>query len=300
MRINRKGEALRQPAGRRSSLTRALAAAFALCALCALAGCGQAQVASDSPRLADVRLSASSSMTEASQSVEIRLVFDQGVSVAANAADDFEVLLNGGPLDGSAVALDVRGSADGVTFVLHPASGASTAGGKGTFFALYQSGFSVAAKRADGALPSVTGASGSCAVLDGTVEGTLPSGLAIEVVEERAGSAAEDLPAQTVFRVTSPALVRAITWFSPDGGATKLLKHNHAFADASAEDCAANLAKVVGEASGLGISAKAAGDTVALTASAVQDGQVLDPVVVEGVGVEGGTYDASQGAGEGV
>ena len=56
MRINRKGEALRQPAGRRSSLTRALAAAFALCALCALAGCGQAQVASDSPRLADVRL----------------------------------------------------------------------------------------------------------------------------------------------------------------------------------------------------------------------------------------------------
>ena len=152
MRINRKGEALRQPAGCRSSLTRALAAALALCALCALAGCGQAQGASDSPRLADVRLSASSSMTEASQSVEIRLVFDQGVSVAANAADDFEVLLNGGPLDGSAVALDVRGSADGVTFVLHPASGASTAGGKGTFFALYQSGFSVAAKRADGAL----------------------------------------------------------------------------------------------------------------------------------------------------
>ena len=39
---------------------------------------------------------------------------------------------------------------------------------------------------------------------------------------------------------------------------------------------------------------------VTLTASAVQDGQVLDPVVVEGVGVEGGTYDASQGAGEGV
>ena len=271
---------------------------LALCAL-ALVGCAQAKVADDSPRVADVRLSSTSAMTEPSQDVEVKLVFDQPVSVAADAADDFEVLLNGSPLDGGVVALDVRGSADGVTFVLHPSSGASTAGGKGTFFALYQSGFSVAAKRADGALPSVTAASGSCAVLDTPVEGTLPSGLTIEVTDVRAGSTDENLPAQTTFRVTSPALVRAITWFSPDGGATKLLKHNHAFADADAQDCAADLAKVVGEASGLGIVAKASGDTVTITAVAVVDGQAIDPVVVEGVGVEGGTYDASQGTGEG-
>lgn len=274
-----------------------LALAAVLCAL-ALVGCGQARVADDSPRLADVRLSASSDMTESSQSVEIRLVFDQPVSVAASTADDFEVLLNGSLLDVDAVALDVHGSADGVTLVLHPAPGASAAGSKGTFFALYQSRFSVAAKRADGALPSVTATSGSCAVLDGPIEGTLPSGLAIEVAEARAGSTADNLPAQTVFRVTSPALVRAITWFSPDGGATKLLKHNHAFADASAEDCAADLTKVVNAAAGLGVVAKATGDTVALTASAVQDGQTIDPVVVEGLGVEGGTYDAPQGMGE--
>lgn len=279
--------------------TACAAVALALCAL-ALAGCAQAKVADDSPRVADVRLSSTSAMTESSQDVEVKLVFDQPVSVAADAADDFEVRLNGSPLDGGAVALDVRGSADGVTFVLHPASSASTAGGKGTFFALYQSGFSVAAKRADGALPSVTAASGSCAVLDAPVTGTLPSGLAIEVIDARAGSAQDNLPAQTSFKVTSPALVRAITWFSPDGGATKLLKHNHTFADADAQDCAADLAKVVGETTGLGIVAKASGDTVTLTATAVSDGQTIDPVVVEGVGVEGGTYDASQGTGEGV
>ena len=279
--------------------TACAAVALALCAL-ALVGCAQAKVADDSPRVADVRLSSASAMTEPSQDVEVKLVFDQPVSVAADAADDFEVRLNGSPLDGGAVALDVRGSADGVTFVLHPASGASTAGGKGTFFALYQSGFSVAAKRADGALPSVTAASGSCAVLDAPVTGTLPSGLAIEVIDACAGSAQDNLPAQTSFKVTSPALVRAITWFSPDGGATKLLKHNHTFADADAQDCAADLAKVVGETTGLGIVAKASGDTVTLTATAVSDGQTIDPVVVEGVGVEGGTYDASQGTGEGV
>lgn len=278
--------------------TACAAVALALCVL-ALVSCAQAKVADDSPRVADVRLSSTSAMTEPSQDVEVKLVFDQPVSVAADAADDFEVLLNGSPLDGGAVALGVRGSADGVTFVLHPASGASTAGGKGTFFALYQSGFSVAAKRADGALPSVTAASGSCAVLDAPVTGTLPSGLAIEVIDARAGSAQDNLPAQTSFKVTSPALVRAITWFSPDGGATKLLKHNHTFADADAQDCAADLAKVVGETTGLGIVAKASGDTVTLTATAVSDGQTIDPVVVEGVGVEGGTYDASLGTGEG-
>ena len=286
-----------------SERARAALRAAAACALIAgalaCAGCAQARVDDASPRLSDVQLTATGAQSEASQSVEIKLTFDQPISAAGAVADDFEVLLNGSPLDGGAVALDVRGSADGVTFVLHPASSASTAGGKGTFFALYQSGFSVAAKRADGALPSVTAASGSCAVLDAPVTGTLLSGLAIEVIDARAGSAQDNLPAQTSFKVTSPALVRAITWFSPDGGATKLLKHNHTFADADAQDCAADLAKVVGETTGLGIVAKASGDTVTLTATAVSDGQTIDPVVVEGVGVEGGTYDASHGTGEG-
>lgn len=123
----------------------------------------------------------------------------------------------------------------------------------------------MAAAREDGALPSILGASGSCAVLEEPIRATLPSGLAIQTVSVRAGSEADNLPAQTVFQVTSPALVRAITWFSPDGGQTKLLKHNHTFADADAAACAGDLAKVVNAASGLGITATAQGDTVTLT-----------------------------------
>ena len=135
-------------------------------------------------------------------------------------------------------------------------------------------------------------------MLDAPVTGTLPSGLALETVEARVGSSDEGVAAQTTVRVTSPALVRAITWFSPDGGSTVLLKHNHTFADADAAACAADLAKVVNEAAGLGLSARASGDELTITAADVRDGQTLDPVIVEGVGVEGGTYDASLGTGE--
>ncbi|WP_281654308.1 hypothetical protein, partial [Eggerthella sinensis] len=264
----------------------------------ACAGCAQARVDDASPRLSDVQLTATGAQSEASQSVEIKLTFDQPISAAGAVADDFEVLLNGKELEGGAVALDVRPSAQAVTFVLHPSSTASAGGATGSFFALYQCAFSIAAARDDGALPSVTGATGSCAVLDAPVTGTLPSGLALETVEARAGSSDGGVAAQTTVRVTSPALVRAITWFSPDGGSTVLLKHNHTFADADAAACAADLAKVVNEAAGLGLSARASGDELTITAADVRDGQTLDPVIVEGVGVEGGAYDASLGTGE--
>ena len=81
------------------------------------------------------------------------------------------------------------------------------------------------------------------------------------------------------------------------GGDTILLKHNHTFADADAAACAADLAKVVNEAAGLGLAARAVGDELTITATTVKDGQVVEPIVVEGVGVEGGAYDASQGMG---
>lgn len=277
----------------RTSLTCAMVICLAFCV-----GCTQVKVDEESPRVMDVHLSSTSSMTELSQDVQIKLVFDRPISVVEGVADDFEVLLNDAPVDGTAMVRDVRASADSVTFVLRSASSAED-GGKGSFFALYQAGFSVASVRTDGVLPSITGASGSCAVLDVPITGTLPSGLAIEALATRAGSVTASVPAQTTIRVASPALVRAITWFSPDGGTTKLLKHNHTFADADAKDCAADLAKVVNEASGLGITAMARGDEITLTATTVQDGQTIDPIVVEGVGVTGGEYDPSLGMGEG-
>lgn len=284
--------------GRARTALRAAAACALIASALACAGCAQARVDDASPRLSDVQLTATGAQSEASQSVEIKLTFDQPISAAGAVADDFEVLLNGKELEGGAVALDVRPSAQVVTFVLHPSSTASAGGATGSFFALYQCAFSIAAARDDGALPSVTGATGSCAVLDAPVTGTLPSGLALETVEARAGSSDGGVAAQTTVRVTSPALVRAITWFSPDGGSTVLLKHNHTFADADATACAADLAKVVNEATGLGLSARASGDELTITAADVRDGQTLDPVIVEGVGVEGGAYDASLGTGE--
>ena len=291
----------RTPNVARLPLAARIAAATAVvsalvCALALCVGCTQVKVDEDSPRIADVCMVASG-QTEASQSVEIRLAFDQPVSVAANVADSFSVQLNGAALDASTVKLEVRSSADAVTFVLRPAEGAALGPGAGSYFALYQGQLTVAAAREDGALPSILGASGSCAVLEEPIRATLPSGLAIQTVSVRAGSEADNLPAQTVFQVTSPALVRAITWFSPDGGQTKLLKHNHTFADADAAACAGDLAKVVNAASGLGITATAQGDTVTLTAQEVRDGQTIDPMVVEGRDVEGGSYDPAQGVG---
>lgn len=294
----RGGVRARGALGRARAALRAAAACALIAGALACAGCAQARMDDASPRLSDVQLTAAGAQSEASQSVEIKLTFDQPISAAGAVADDFEVLLNGKELEGGAVALDVRPSAQAVTFVLHPSSTASAGGATGSFFALYQCAFSIAAARDDGALPSVTGATGSCAVLDVPVTGTLPSGLALETVEARAGSSDGGVAAQTTVRVTSPALVRAITWFSPDGGSTVLLKHNHTFADADAAACAADLAKVVNEAAGLGLSARASGDELTITAADVRDGQTLDPVIVEGVGVEGGMYDASLGTGE--
>ncbi len=234
-------------------------------------------------------------MTEASQAVSIKLSFDQPISATDAVADDFVLLINGKEPDAATVKLDVAPSAEGVTFTLRPAASAAQGAGAGQYFALYQAQFSLSAKNSDGSLPHVTGATGAAAVLGDAVSGTLPSGLAISVEDVRA--ATDEQPAQTTFTVTSPAKARVITWFSPDGGATVLLKHNHTFAQASAEDAASDLAKVVNADSSCGLVATAAGNRVTLTAQQVTPGQTIDPVVVEGVGVAGGTYDSSQGMG---
>lgn len=285
---------LRAPSLRWVAL-RVVVAAVLACVVGLGTGCGKVQVDDGSPQVADVKLVTVGQQTESSQGVEIKLVFDRQISASADVADDFVVLLNDSAIDEDVVRLEVRASADSVTFSVHPAEGAALGPGSGSFFALYQGQFSVQAARDDGALPSVTGTGGSCAVLPQPVQGTLPSGLSIEVLSSIAGSSDDGTVARTTFKVTSPAMVRAITWFSPDGGRTKLLKHNHLFAAASAADCAADLAQVVNEAAGLGIAASAQGDEVRLIASEVVDGQIIEPVVVEGVGVQGGSYDAAQG-----
>ncbi len=274
----------------------AMAAALvaALSASAAVAGCAAPVADESSPRVAGVSFSAESSMTEASQRVEIRLTFDREVSVGSSVLDDLTLTLNGSPIDEDTIAVSVRMSANSLTIVLSPAAGAQGIA-SGRYFALYESNFELSAMREDGLVPSIQGLSGSWAVIDDPVTGTLPSGLAIEIVETVAGSEADGVLAQTTFRVTSPALVRAITWFSPDGGEAVLLKHNHDFASQDASSCAADLAQVVNAAQ-LGIVARAQGDSVTLTAVTVQEGQIIEPLVVEGPRVAGGSYHAEDGS----
>ena len=292
---------MRRGARARRALAAVCGFACAFTCLAALFGCGAGvSVGEDSPTVSDVAFCAGTTATEAGQSIEVRIEFDRQISVSGDAADDFEVLLNGEELDADAVKLEVNASADAITFVLSPADGASVGpSAGGSYFAVYQGQISIASAREDGALPHVTGTDGSTAVLSEAIEGTLPSGLAIEVTEQREGSAADGVPAQTTFTVTSPATARCITWFSPDGGTTKLLKHNHDFASADAAACAADLAEVVNAAEGLGLVATVSGTSVTLTATEVVDGQVIEPVIVEGAGVSGGVYDEEDdGTGE--
>lgn len=272
--------------------------AVAVAAALMLGGCaGQVRADEASPRVSDVQLLTTSSATEASQSVRISVTFDEPINASGDISGDVSLLVNGKAPDASVVKTDVRANATGITVTLSPADSASRGAVAGQLFALYQAQFSLASTRSDGVLAHVTGASGSNAVLDRPIEGTLPSGLSISVDSQREGSAAENVRAQTTFTVTSPALARVITWFSPDGGQTVLLKHNHNFAQSDAQDCAADLAKVVNAQTGLGMVAQAQGAQVTLTASEEVDGQVISPCVVEGVGVAGGQYDASMGTG---
>ncbi len=284
---------------RRTRFARWFAAVLSLTMLAAacagLAGCSaKIQLDDASPKVSDVKLSADSQMNESSQAVSIVVMFDRQISADGDVSDDFKLLLNGKEPDAATIKVDARASANAITFTLRPSDSASKGAGAGQYFALYQAQFSLASARDDGALSHISGASGSTAVLSGEISGTLPSGLAIDVTAQRQGTS--DVPAQATFTVTSPAKARVITWFSPDGGQTVLLKHNHTFAQASAEDAAADLAKVV-NAANAGLMATARGAEVTITAAEAVEGQVISPVVVEGVGVCGGNYDSSQGTG---
>ena len=284
---------------RQGRLATMLACAIALCCACLgvalAAGCSSAQVnvTEESPHLTTSSMAASSDgdNAETSQRIDVLLSAGEGLEASGDIADDFTVLLNGAPVDGSVVKLDVTCEGDKVVFALSPGDDAQGGPGAGEYFAVYQGQISIASARDDGALPHLTSADGLTTVLPEAVEGTLPSGLAIEVESQTVGSEASNTPAQAQFEVTEPASVRAITWLSLDGGATKLLKHNHMFANADAETCAADLAKVI-NATGL-YTAVCRGATIDVRANEVVDGQVIEPCIVEGFGVTGGEYDGS-------
>lgn len=284
----------------RARIKRACMLAYVMAAFCMLfllSACTQAEnvnVGETSPRLVDVALSAQSSMTEASQKVEVVLTFDKAISAQnTDVSNAIDVQLNGKAPDEHTVMVNAQIQENTVVVTFQPAESVRNASNKtGDYFALYQSAFCIRSSRSDGALVGIVGEDGQAAVLDVPVEGVLPSGLAIEVISQQEGLASEGVRATCEFRVTSTACVRAITWFSVDGGTTKLLKHNHTFARATCADAALDLARVINKAK-CGINAQATGDTVTLTATSVIDGQDICPLVVEGVNASPGVYDAS-------
>ncbi len=301
--------------GRRRSGRGAAACLMALLLATAAAGslsaCGGAsvRVTEASPALSAGELSASSdaSNAEASQAIKVVLRAERKLAATGDdedVASDFSVKLNGKALDSDAIKLTVGVSGRDVTFTFSPGSKAADGpGAGGAYFAVYQGQFSIAAARDDGALPHLTDAkTGDTAVLRDAATGTLPSGARVELVSSDAGSSAAGTPATATFRLTSPARARAITWFSLDGGKTKILKHNHQFADDDAASYAQDLAAAMNKASengtadatGGSYTARATGDTVTVRSNKVVDGQTIEPMVVEGFGVTGGTYTAEE------
>ncbi len=276
-----------------------------------LAACGgtSVQVTEDSPVLSAGEFSATSDAADAEASQAIKIVLKAKRKLAAtgddeDVASDFSVKLNGKALDSDAIKLTVGVSGRDVTFTLSPGSKAANGPGSGgAYFAVYQGQFSIDAARDDGALPHLTDAkTGDTAVLRDAVTGTLPSGAQIEVLSSDTGSSAAGTPATATFRVASPARARAITWVSLDGGKTKILKHNHQFADDDVASYAQDVAAVINKASengtadaaGGSYTARALGDTVTVRSNEVVDGQTIEPTLVEGFGVTGGTYTAEE------
>lgn len=297
--------------GGRNAAACLLALALAGFSAVSLTACSDVsvQAGAASPRLAGESLSATSraSDPEATQAITVNLKSDKKLVATGDADDlasDFAVTLNGRELDRDAVKLAVAVRGRTVSFTFSPAEGA--VGGpdsNGKFFAVYQGEFSIASVRDDGMLPHLTDAkSGDTARLEKDVTGTLPSGATIDVVDTEEGSASDNVPASATFRVTSPARARAIMWFSLDGGTTKILKHNHHFAQADASAFASDLAAAISRASedgaadadGNAYTARAVGDTVTIRAGSAVDGQKIDPVIVEGFGVTGGAYRAEE------
>ena len=266
-----------------------LVLAIAMLLACACSSI-ETNVTENSPQLEGLSMEATSDDDDAetTQRIDVVLSASETLVAADGFEDDFEVLLNGEAIDGGIVQLDVTCEGDTVIFSLSPGE---TAQNGSDYFAIYQGSISISAARDDGSLPHVTSESGDTAVLSDAVEGTLPSGMTIEIGDQIEGSTENGTVAETSFTVTSPAKVRAITWLSLDGGQTKLLIHNHTFYLDDESTCAERIVEAINE--GNDYVAIAHGSIVDVRAVDAEDGQIIEPLIVEGFGVTGGDYDGS-------
>ena len=255
---------------------RVVAAVFAAVLLpCALFGCfsSGAAVSSSSPK-ADVSastISTSSDMTEDSQLVELRIPFDSELELAGNATADINVELDGQAADSKTVATEVAVQGSDLVVRLSPAQDASGIS-SGSYFALYQAKLAVKANSSDGALSHVTGQDGAAAVLDQTVQATVPSGMAIKQVPSNAAS--------TSVKVTKTACLRCCTWFTL--GQDEFYMHHHVFYQETPASCAHDLADQINASFPDNYKATAKGAVV--TIKTLDGSQAPALKIVEGIG----------------
>lgn len=252
-----------------------------------MAGCSaSATVDENSPRCVGVSVTSGSDLTESSQYAEMRLSFDAPLEAAGNVADDLEVTLNGAEPDADTISVEARVEDSDVVVRLVPTAAAD---GKSVavYYALYDGLVQVSAKADDGGLAHVKAQGGSSnAVLDEPCSATVPTGIELTVDAQAAGDAASGTPASVTFTVEQFARLRCCSWLYFGPGLPIVMTHNHEFARDLPATCAQRIADTVNANYGEWLQASCDGATVTVTAAAMEDGQVMDAVLVEGVGAD--------------
>lgn len=258
-----------------------------LAATVLLTGCSaHAVVDEGSPRCTGASVASGSDLTESSQYAEVRLGFDAPLEASGNVADDLEVTLNGAAPDAKTIAVEAQVEGSDVVVRLAPtaaADGESAA----VYYALYDGLVQVSAKSDDGGLAHVKAQGGSSnAVLGEPCSATVPTGIELAVDAQAAGDAASGTPASVTFTVERFAQLRCCSWLYFGPGLPIIMTHNHEFARDLPATCAQRIADTVNANYGEWLQASCDGATVTVTAAAVEDGQVMDAVLVEGVGAD--------------
>ena len=258
-----------------------------LVAVVLLSGCAaQAVVDEGSPRFEGGSVTAGSELTESSQYAEVRLTFDAPLEAAGNVADDLEVTLNGAAPDAETIAVEASVDGSDVVVRLVP-TGAADGAQASVYYALYDGLVQVSAKSDDGGLAHVKAAGGSSnAVLSEPYSATVPTGIELTVDGQAAGDAATGVPASVTFSVEQFAQLRCCSWIYFGPGLPIVMTHNHEFARDLPSTCAKRIADTVNANYSEWLQASCDGAQVTVTATAVEDGQTMDAVLVEGTGAD--------------
>lgn len=195
------------------TLRRILTALFVCFLPVALAACEPtAKTGFDSPNIISRHVSVSSGNgREASQKVTITLTFDRAICVNQSVNRQLSVTLNGKAPDSKTMQWTVAADKSDnrrLIFTLSALSG-DTDPTKGRYFAVYEGNLVIAAK-SSASVSAVTDLKGKYAANWPNIHVQIPSGVALTQVAAVKGSATAF--AQTVVRVVSTGVIRAMTW----------------------------------------------------------------------------------------